>query len=92
MPSTKTGRRHLPAAKVDPRHDLGDALFDLLMRRGNIQHAEALGSLISERVHALTAERDASEVMKEGLGLVIGGLNHQLGRGLLHIELLATRG
>src|SRR5687767_1963727 len=73
------------------RGDFSDALFDLLMRRGDIQHAETLGRLIRQRVHAFTAEVDTGELAKEALGLVIGGLDHQLGRRLLHIELVASR-
>jgi hypothetical protein len=60
------------------RCDLVDARVDLLTRRRHIQHAEGLGRSIRERMHPLTAEVDAGEVVKQGLGLVIGGLDTNL--------------
>ena len=53
--------------------------------------AEALGRSIRQRVHALTAEMNAGEIVKKGLSLGIRGFDHQLGRCLLHIELVAPR-
>src|SRR5262245_48178045 len=44
------------------RCDLGHASINLLARRRHLDHAEALGHLVGERVHALTTHGYATEV------------------------------
>src|SRR5688572_13098553 len=73
------------------RCDFRDAFVDLLTRRRDVQHTEPLCNLIGEGMHALTAEMDTGEIVKESLSFAVGGLHHQLGRCLLHIELDASR-
>ena len=84
MPSTKTGRASgpLPPPRYAARSRRG---------RRDIQHGQALSHVIGECVHALATHAHAGQIAKQPLGLVIRHFRHQLGGGLLHIELCPPR-
>ena len=97
LPGALGARRHLGPINPQNHHrtappsrcHLGEAPLALVARRHALQHRQALGPLMRQRVPPLTASAHAGEIVKHRLGLVLGHCRHHLGRGLLHIQLFA---
>src|SRR5262249_16626014 len=83
-------QHHHRTAKATSGHR-GDAPLDLLARWRHIQHCQALGHLVSHGVHSFAPKRHARQIVNERLGRVIGDFGDQIYRGLVHIELFASR-
>src|SRR5215510_5001099 len=70
--------------------DLRDAPINLLPRWRHLQHIQALSHLLSERVHALTTDGNATEPPKEPRGRLIQDFGSHIHGSLLDVRLHAT--
>src|SRR5215217_4209216 len=78
-PSALRPRRHIGPINPQDQHrtaktacrDLGHAPLNLLARRRHLQHTEPLSHLLDQRVHALTTDRDATEMAKQRRGRLV---------------------